>query len=576
MSAKIPVNQAKIAKPEKPGKETIYIDIDDEITAIIDKVEAAKAKIVALVLPKRANALQSVVNMRLLKRSSDKAGKSLVLVTSETALLPLAGAAGIHVAKSLQSVPEIPPSPLEKAQAAAESEDEEEVSDDEDAPSKIDYKRSIGELAAAHEADEAITLDEPEDELPEPKEPKSSAGPKAISRKLKVPNFERFRLMLFGGIFLFIALIVFIIFAVFVLPKGTVAITTTSLPISANLTLNASDKFTALDEKSNQIPATLKASKQTSNQTANATGQKNLGDKATGTVAFYNCNKDDTLSGTNHTVPAGTGVSANGLTYITQQSVTVAPSHFNGNTCKNDVPSGSVSVKAQSGGTKYNQSSTSYSVSGYSTISGSGSDMTGGTDNNVTVVTQADIDAAKAKVTSASSDDYTKKFEKQLSDQGFYVLTSTLKVSDPAVTATPGVDQQATTSTVNIEITYTVLAVKKDDLRKVISDTLNEQVDKTKQKISNDDVLTGATVSVQNQTAPAAAILSVNEDTTAVPIINISQVKALAAGKKSGDIKTAISAWPGVKKVDVNFSPFWVSKAPKASKITVKLLQSKD
>jgi hypothetical protein len=275
-------------------------------------------------------------------------------------------------------------------------------------------------------------------------------------------------------------------------------------------------------------------------------------------------------------VPAGTGVSANGLTYITQQSVTVSPSHFNGDTCKNDVASGSVSVKAQSGGTKYNQSSTSYAVSGFSTISGTGSDMSGGTDNNVTVVTQGDIDAAKAKVTSASTDDFTKKLEKQLSDQGFYVLTSTLKISDPAVTATPGVDQQASTSTVNIEITYTVLAVKKDDLRKVITDTLNEQVDKTKQKISNDDVLDGASVSVQNQTAPAAAILSVNEDTTAVPIIDVAQVKKLAAGKKSGDIKTTISTWPGVKKVDVKFSPFWVSKAPGQGKITVKLLQTKD
>ncbi|MBX4199465.1 hypothetical protein KW789_01060 [Candidatus Saccharibacteria bacterium] len=574
MSAKIPVNRVKISKPEKPGKETIYIDIDDEITSIIDKVEAAKSKIVALVLPKRANALQSVVNMRLLKRSSDKASKSLVLVTSEAALLPLAGAAGIHVAKNLQSAPEIPPSPLDKAKAGPDEPEDAEELTDEDKPSKIDYKRSIGELAAAHEADDAITLDEPGDELPEPKEPKSSAGPKAISRKLNVPNFERFRLMLFGGIFLFIALIVFIILAIFVLPKGTIAITTTSLPISANLTLNASDKFTTLDEKANNIPAVLKASKQTSNQTANATGQKNLGDKAKGTVTVSNCTNSAI------TVPAGSGVSSGGLTFITQNSINLDSGNFtSGGACKSSGSHvGSVSVTAQSGGTKYNIGPSSFSVAGFSSsVTGQSSgSMSGGTDNIVTVVTQGDIDAAKAKVTSASTDDFTKKLEKQLSDQGLYVLTSTLKISDPAVTATPGVDQQASTATVNIEITYSVLAVKKDDLRKVITDTLNEQVDKTKQKISNDDVLNDVSVSVQNQTAPAAAILSVNEDTTAVPIIDVAQVKKLAAGKKSGDIKTTISAWPGVKKVDVKFSPFWVSKAPGAGKITVKLLQTKD
>src|SRR4051794_40738177 len=91
-----------------PGKETIYIDVEDEITAIIDKVEASKSKIVVLMLPKRATTLQSVVNMRLMKRAADTAKKNLVLVTSESALLPLAGAAGLHVAKDLKSAPEVP------------------------------------------------------------------------------------------------------------------------------------------------------------------------------------------------------------------------------------------------------------------------------------------------------------------------------------------------------------------------------------------------------------------------------------------------------------------------------------
>jgi hypothetical protein len=38
----------------EPNRDTIYVDIDDEITGIIDKVRGSNAKIVALVLPKRA------------------------------------------------------------------------------------------------------------------------------------------------------------------------------------------------------------------------------------------------------------------------------------------------------------------------------------------------------------------------------------------------------------------------------------------------------------------------------------------------------------------------------------------
>jgi len=588
MSAKIPVNKKPAGSKEPkippqakaPAKETIYVDVDDEITAIINKVEAAKAKVVALVLPKRANALQSVINMRLLKRSAENAGKSMVLVTGEAALLPLAGAVGLHVAKNLQSAPEVPPSPIEAAEAentapittddeAGENEDE---LNPEDAATKIDYKKSIGELAAAHGIDDPIELKEPEDELPVPKEPKSTAGAQAMSKKLKVPNFDRFRLLFFGGIALLVAFIILIIFAIIVLPKGTVTISTTSLPVSANLTLDASDKYTTVDEIKNQIPATLKATKQTANQTVNATGQLNQGVKATGSVTISNC------SNAAVTILAGTGVSNNGLTFITQKTLNLDSGNFtSGGACKTSgAHIGTVNVVGQSGGTKYNIGPSNFTVSGFSsTVSGQSSTaMSGGTDNNVTIVSQADVDGAKAKVTSANSDAFTKTFEKQLSDQGLYVLTSTLKLGDPVVTATPAVGTQASSAAVTVEITYSVLAVKKDDLRKMIGDALTKQVDKTKQKLSNDDVLNGATVSVPNQTGPAAATLSVTEDTTAIPIINVAQVKTLADGKKSGDIKTAISAWPGVKNVDVKFSPFWVAKA-KASKITVKLVQVK-
>src|SRR5262249_51818585 len=93
------------------NKDVIYIDVDDEITAVIDKVQASNKKIVALVLPKRATVLQSIVNMKLLKRAAGDTKKNLVLITSEAGLLPLAGGVGIHVAKSLNSKPEVPEAP---------------------------------------------------------------------------------------------------------------------------------------------------------------------------------------------------------------------------------------------------------------------------------------------------------------------------------------------------------------------------------------------------------------------------------------------------------------------------------
>jgi hypothetical protein len=182
----------------KPSKDVIYLDLDDEITSIIDKVENSKSKIVALVLPKRATTLQSIVNMRLLKRSAEKAGKNVVLITGEAALLPLAGAAGLHVAKNLQSKPEIPPSPdmdMDDMPGEPAAETEGAADADEGAPAKIDYSKPIGELAAASMVDEeSIPLEDTDDGTEQSGDSGDKKKPKK-DKRLAVPNFERFRLL---------------------------------------------------------------------------------------------------------------------------------------------------------------------------------------------------------------------------------------------------------------------------------------------------------------------------------------------------------------------------------------------
>jgi len=278
------------------------------------------------------------------------------------------------------------------------------------------------------------------------------------------------------GILGLVGLITFIILALVVWPHATVTIQTESSPVTANLTLTASDAVKTLDETKKAIPAVLKSSDQTANQQIQATGQQNNGQKSSGTMVFYNCNTADTLAGTVHTVPAGTGISTNGLTFITLESVDVSPSHFNGKQMQNDVPSSSIDVKAQSAGAKYNMDATSYDVAGFTSISGNGSKMTGGTDSIATVVSQTDLDnAKKTAITTQATNDFTSKFEKSLSDQNLYVLTSTLKAADPVITATPSVGQPASTVSVSIKITYSVLTLTKSDLQKIISDTLNNR-----------------------------------------------------------------------------------------------------
>lgn len=567
--AKIPPkNSPKSAA--KPGKDTIYIDAEDEITAIIDKVEGAKQKVVALVLPKRAATLQSIVNMRLLKRSATSAGKNVVLITSEHALLPLAGAAGLHVAKNLQSKPEIPPPPhgatptLDAAEEVAGGELSGQELDE--PPQKLDYSKPIGELAGKHEEPEEITLDD-EDSEPKPAEAAAAATTAKKTPKgkgLKVPDFDRFRLLLFGGIAALIALIVFIFLAVKVLPHAKITVKTTSTPVSLDTTLTASGSAKQLDEAGKVIPSILKTSDQTANAQVNATGQKNLGNTASGSVTFSlkDCSRNQV------TIPAGTGISTNGISFITQSSATLQSVEIGGSCQNNSFPGASsktVDITAQSPGAKYNVSNASFSISGVSgasSVSANGS-ADGGTDKNVTIVTQQDVDGAKKEITSEDSDKFSKDFQNKLRDDGYYVITSTLKIGEPNITSTPKIGEQASSASVTVKITYSVLVVQKSDLENFVKDALNKQIDKKKEKLSDTNVLDGLSVTVQSQQANSPnATLSLSKDSAAVPILDEDAIKAQIKGKKESQIRSYLTAYPGVKEVEVDFSPFWVSKVP--------------
>ena len=558
--------------PPKPSKETIYIDVDDEIISIVDKVENAKGQVLALVLPKRSTALKSIVNMRLLKKSADSVKKSIVLITSEYALLSLAGAAGLHVAKDLQSKPEIPPAPSQSTKPDQEAPAEgdkisfkggapsSEVANEgeEDLPIKIDYDKPIGELADGKDDEhpDIVEIEEGEDGGKLGKKPKKFNG-----NKIKVPNFDKFRILLALGVLGIIGLGVFIYLAIAVLPKATVSIQTTSTPVSATFNLTTSDKATAVDLTKNIIPASLKTSDQTLTEQVTATGQQNTGNKAKGSITMtaQECGTVKPAA----TVPAGSGVTSSGLIYITQSDVQFSSSGQVSGNCITYQATAATDIIAQNGGANYN-GATSFVVAGRSDVTASASTATsGGTDSIQTILTQSDVDGAVQKISSSSSDNFSKTFQSQLSQQNLYVLASTLKLSDPSTSSSPAVGQATSTATVTVKITYSVLTIKLDDLKKAISDTVLAQVDKTKQKVEDSDIMKGATITVTNQASPTVVSLNIIETTSAVPILDQQAIVKQVEGLKVGDIQALLGNTTGVKSVNVKFSPFWVSKVPK-------------
>lgn len=370
---------------------------------------------------------------------------------------------------------------------------------------------------------------------------------------------------------LIVAVAAFLVLAIFVLPKATITISTESIPVTADFSLRGSDSAKALDMDKMIIPVSTKTSEQTATTQVTATGQQNNGEKATGSVTLINC------SNSAASIPAGTGISTNGLTYITQKTVALDSGNFTGGgICKSTGSHvGQTDITAQQGGTKYDTSISGASVAGFSGITASGS-ASGGTDNITTIVSQSDVDNAKSKITSSDTDTFAKKFQEDLTAQGFYVLPSTLKAGDPVAVANPAVGQPANNTTVTTKITYTVFVATKADLSKATKTELEKKLNPKKQKLSQEDVLEGADITVQNSSSPSDLVININQTASAIPIIDTESIKAQIGGKKKSEIESAISPMPGVKRVEVKMSPFWVSKAPKKpNKTTVVVVPIK-
>jgi hypothetical protein len=565
-----------------PAKDTIYIDIDDEITGIIDKIRASDGKVLALVLPKRAAVMQSVVNMKLLKRAADDVKKHVVLITTEAGLLPLAGMVGMHVAKSLTSKPEIPGAP-------AMNEEEETVNEvadmgDNDFDPNTEANKTVGVLAGLPPSDEVETV-EMGDELPVPSTAAVDAadaaeladngkGKKAKKPKkdksLIVPNFKRFRLFLVLGVLIIILLIGGAVFAEKALPKATINITTDATNVNANMNLVLSTTADSLDSSSNTVPATQVQQQKTYTEQVATTGQKNDGQSASGSVTFTDCTSD----GSSVDIPAGSGVTANGQTYITQSDVYLQGSLFKGKSgaCQS-LPgtAGTTNVTAQSPGTSSNLASGSdMTVVGDSDVNAvSSSAISGGTDNIVQTVSQTDINTAKSKV-STSDPTVKQSLENELDGKSLYPITATYSPGTPVVSSDQAVGAVANNVTVTEVITYTMLGVAKSDLQTLVDSSVNGQINTSKQSIL-DDGIDNATFSITNTTSTGAQI-SMQDTATAGPELNISQIQQEAAGKKSADLTSELESNPDVTNVQVNLSPFFVNSIPSnTNKITVNI-----
>ncbi len=534
------------------NKDVIYIDVEDDITAIIGKIKAAKEKIVAIVPPKRAGALQSAVNLRLLDRMATTEKKKLVLITSNAALVALAANAKIPVAKNLQSKPELAEVPALMVDGG------DDIIDGADLPvgdhaGKIQVKDGTRDQLR-NDAIDTINIDSAVAPVALAAAAKAAKG----KNKPKIPNFDTFRKKIIWGIVAAVLLIGLLIWMFVIAPAATIVIAarTSPSPISTSVTLTTTGS-TNVDQS--VLKAALQQEKKDETIEFDATGQRDVGEKATGSVRFTT-NAIDAL-GT--TIPAGTRLTTgNGLVFTTNSAVTM--------TFENSRSGATSAVTALESGTDYNGATGA--VRGQpSNISGSLQAATaGGTSRVVKVVSAADIERAQGELIGRSTDATKKALTDKFSgDQK--VIADSFKVDRGGATASPALNQEAANGrgTLTIPTTYSIYAVAKADLENYLKGILDEELVGDDQKIYDNGYESAqfSNFQIENDiptvTLTATGQVGPQLDEAAI----IEQVK----GKRYGEVQSSLQATEGIQEVDVKFSFPWVTSVPgDANKIKIE------
>lgn len=537
------------------NKDVVYIDVDEDITEVIGKVKKSKEKIVALVPPKRTGVLQSVVNLRILDHAAKGVKKRIVLISNDQALTTLAASVKIPIAKNLQSKPEVP------SITALKVDDDDDIIDGADLPvgdHASASKKSRDSLSGVALAD--IDIDGTKDAAGDyAKPPEDGKLPPKPNKRKKVPNFNNFRkkLLLIGGAL--VLLIGAFVWAHFFAYSGTVLITAKTHDEQLNSSVQlVPNKPT--DASNGIMHSIVESEKKDMSTDFTATGEKEIGEKAEGTVEF----STNAISNVGQTVPAGTELtSSSGMTYVTTESATFSLGNSGGI---------SVGITANDIGDEYNGATGS--------MSGVQSDIdteittspTGGSKETIKVVTQEDVQKASEELVDEEDSDMKENLQRKFS-KDTYVISDSYEAKGTEAESSPKVGEEAKDGKATLEttMTYTMTGIDYSDIEQFINEAIQAKLPQENSQRVYEAGEREADISDFNSGEDNTATISIVATSKVGPDIDTDDIKKRVKGKQFGDIQRDIESISGVNRVDLDIFPFWMKNVPEdVDRITVK------
>lgn len=494
--------------------EIIYLEADEEITSVIDRLRKVQSSGAALVIPRGGNLAQSIVNLKLLKKSAEELGKEISLVANDRISRNLASQIGLtvfsKVAEAERSFPKVEEEKIVTEEsshgkfkinsyrkkeddqddaeindnAEPEPEEEGEATDEEDeireeqTPSAVenDEPKKTHTVRDAREEEEFTVKRTPMKKIEERHAERESAREENEVRRPKKQFSKSKKILVAVSAFCLLGLFAI---AYLLLPyaRANVTIKAENFDIEKEITADKSAK--EIDQEKLIIPATTIELEKEVTKTYKTTGKKEVGERAKGKITVNNKWDNNSL-----TLEKGTKFVSNSKVFLSTEAVTVpggSTSLVKGEPVT--LPgSAEVSVEAENPGDSYNLGASTFIISSLpaekqSAIKGiSLTAMSGGSSKTLNLVAEQDLKSAEDDL--KKSIEETAKPELIQKADGEKQKINETKIMSELISkeSSKNLNDETESFDYRMKLKITSLAYKDDDLKTIMISSANSMI----------------------------------------------------------------------------------------------------
>lgn len=513
--------------------QKIYLEADEEITSVIDKIRQAEETEIVLIFPKKATITHSLVSLKLLKKQAEIFNKHLILVIYDEV--------GRYLAKSANF-------PLGKIADSGEVIFKEPTIKKTEEKAKEIIIEKTGKIEKEFDSKFLKAYD------------------KTIKKVFLLPKFS---LKKFLPIIIILAAVLWYL-CFFILPKAEIKIVPKTEFYTNEVELAVDSNVDNINQDKNIIPGKLETKEiWVTKKKFDVKGEKEIGDRASGEIVVYN-----KFSSENITLPKETKFQAQGKTFLSLSDFEIPGAKVKGG---KTIP-GQVIVKviAEKGGDQYNIKPSVFILSSLPPMrqkdiwGESKSEFSGGSSKKIKAISEEDLKRAKNELIK-EGESQAKEQLKNNPGQGKMFIENAISADVLETKTEAKVNQEAVSFEMEGKIRIKTIIFAKEDLKNIIFRELNKKLEGKKMVVDN-NLDEGVLYEVKNFDANLGKLIFIAKINKLVAtVFDTKKLKTELFGLNKQQIQKKLYENKEIQDVKINFWPFWVTKMP-TNKAKIKII----